>query len=219
MLVSAWLPGHAAAQEDPRKAGLGPHPLPHASFSSTVQRENDLLLLRNPTLQADAALVAYQGASALLTNARTISADFALVPAGNSLLTAHFLGDDLDTLSKGLGVDMLLPGVGYFHMNLYSGKDGPNLGRRWQLNPSGFSLPQSANRFWSLGASLDVEKVSPTGKRSLVFVPQLVMNLDAVVPMSGRLQAIVSYHNWHSNAGVAQPDVGQVPQVSLKWSF
>lgn len=218
MLMSASLPVLAGTPEGQRKNTPGAYSLPHVQLGSVSQRENDLLLLRDPTLPADSPLVAYEGAAALLTHARSLGPDFALVPAGNTLLTAHFLGDELASMSKGLGVDVLVPEVGYFHLNLYSGRDGPNLGKRLQFNPQGFSLPQSADHFWSLGGSLTLERAGPTGRRSLVFEPQLVLNLDSVVPVHGRLQAIVSYHNWRSS-GSARPDVGEVPQVFLRWSY
>jgi hypothetical protein len=219
MLMSASLPALGATPEGPRKSAPGAHALPRVQLGSASQRENDLLLLRDPTLPADAALVAYEGAAALLSHARSLGPDFALVPAGNTLLTAHFLGDDLDSVSKGLGVDVLVPEMGYFHLNLYSGRDGPNLGKRWQFNPQGFALPQSADHFWSLGGSLNLERASASGRHALVFEPQLVLNLDSVVPVSGRLQAIVSYHNWRTSSGSARPDVGEVPQVFLRWSY
>src|SRR5579859_2628735 len=139
MLMSASLPVLAATPEGQRKSAPGAHSLPRVQLSSASQSESDLLLLRDPSLPADSALVAYEGATALLTHARSLGPDFALVPAGNTLLTAHFLGDDLASASKGVGVDFLVPEMGYFHLNLYSGRDGPNRGKRWQFNPQGFS--------------------------------------------------------------------------------
>lgn len=217
LLMSTSLPSLADDGGTQHKAAPRPH-LPHVQLGSVAQRESDLLLLRDPT-QAGGGVYAYDGASALLAHARGIGPDFALAPMGDSLLTAHFLGSSLDNLAKGMGVDVLVPELGYFHLNLYSGRDGPNRGQRWQLNPQGFALPESADHFWSLGGSLNLEQAGANGRRSLVFEPQLVLNLDAVVPVRGRLSAVVSYHNWHSGAGVARPDVGEVPQVFLRWSY
>jgi len=218
LVGSASVPALAASAHD-ASANVGRHRLPLAQTNAPLRLDGDLLLVRDYSALPGDDLLAYGSLSPLLLQASAISTDFAFVSVGGQLLTAHYLGDDLDRIGKGLGVDLLLPELGYFHLNLYSGHDGPNQGKRWLINPKGFALPESADGFWSLGGSLALERSDHYGHRQLQFVPQLVLNLDKIVPMQGRMQALLSYHNWREAADTAPVRTGPVPQVSLRWSF
>jgi len=210
----------ATSGHDASSNASGPRlPLPLAHTNAPLRLDGDVLLLHDQSDLPGGDLLAYGGLSPLLLQASAISADFAFVSIGGQLLTAHYLGDDLDRIGKGLVVDFLLPELGYFHLNLYSGHDGPERGKRWLINPDGFALPQSADRFWSLGGSLALERNDPYSRRQLQFVPQLVLNLDQVVPMQGRMQALISYHNWLAAADTDPVRTGRIPQISLHWSF
>jgi hypothetical protein len=192
--------------------------LPLVQTSAPMRLDGNVLLARDP-FAPGGALLAYGGLEPLLSHAAGLGPDFAFVPVGDLLLTAHFLGTDLSKIDKGLGVDLAIPELGYFHLNLFTGRDGPAAGKRWQINPQGFELPQSTDRLWSLGGSLAVERDQPGGHRHLLFVPQLVLNLGAITHASGRLEALVSYHNWLGLPHQPQTVAGRVPQLSLRWSF
>jgi len=140
------------------------------------------------------------------------------VPVGELLLTAHYLGDDLDRLAPEPGVDLRVPEIGYFYLNLYNGGSGPTWGKRWQIRPEGFSLPQSADRVWSLGGSLVLDRGDAHGDRRLQFVPQLLLDLGQVVPVGERIQAVLGYHHWHGTAGAVTACAGPLPQLALRWS-
>lgn len=218
LVGSASMPALAASGHD-ASGSLSRLRLPLAQTDAALRLDGDLLLMRDHSPLPGDDLLAYGSLSPLLLQASAISADFAFVSVGGQLLTAHYLGDDLDRIGKGLGVDLLLPELGYFHLNLYSGRDGPNQGRRWLIKPRGFALPESADGVWSLGGSLALERSDHYGPRRLQFVPQLVLNLDKIVPVQGRMQALLSYHNWREAADTVPARTGKVPQVSLRWSF
>jgi len=199
--------------------GNTPHRLPRVQTNGAAWMHDDILLARDPW-SADKGVYAYAGLGPALSAATASGRDFAFLPVGDALFTAQFLGDDLKKIGKGLGVDLALPELGYFHLNLYAGRNDATGGKRWRIDPEGFALPQSTGKLWSLGGSLALERDEPGGHRQLRFVPQLVLNLDTLTHVSGRMQAVISYHNWRSQAdrGPAD-DQGPVPQVSLKWWF
>jgi hypothetical protein len=193
------------------------HRLPLVQTNAPAWMHDNVLLARDP-LSAGGGLYAYSGLGPALSGAAALGPDYAFLPVGNLLFTAHYLGDDLKKLGKGLGVDLAVPQFGYFHLNLFAGRNDTLGGQRWRIAPQGFALPDTPERLWSLGGSLALE-TGPTGRRQVMFVPQLVLNLDAVTHLSGRMQAVLSYHEWHSRLERTPNDNGPVPQISLKWWF
>lgn len=215
VMASATLSAEAA--EHPLRNVSAPiQRLPLAETVAAPWSDNDTLLVRSPY---GAGWQAYGGLAALNRNARTISADYAYLPVGELLFTAHYLGDDLETLRKGLGVDLAIPAFGYFHLNLYNGHDGPNRGKRWQVSPDGMALPESSDRIWSLGGSLDLAKPDRNSRRQIMFVPQLVMNIDQMAKIPGHMQVGLTYRSWNSPVSGLLPASGQVPQVTFRWSY
>lgn len=215
LLGSASAPALAGTPQE-AAAGDTLHRLPQVVTNAPLWMHDDVLLARDPL---GGKLYAYAGLGPVLARADALGPDYAFLPVGGLLFTAHYLGQDLAKIGKGLGVDLALPQLGYFHLNLYAGRGDVTGGKRWRIDPQGFALPDSAERLWSLGGSLAVEQ-GANGRRQLTFVPQLVLNLDAVTHLSGRLQAVLSYHNWRSQAdrGLAEQQ-GAVPQISLRWRF
>jgi hypothetical protein len=215
VMASAALSAEAA--ENPSSNPAVPlQRLPIAETASALWADNDVLLARNP---GGPGWLAYGGIAALNRNARLISPDYAYLPVGELLFTAHFLGDDIDILRKGLGVDLAVPALGYFHLNLYSGRDGPNRGKRWQVNPDGMALPESHDHIWSLGGSLDLAKPDRNSRRQIMFVPQLIMNVDQIAKIPGHMQVSLVYRNWDSPVSGLLQESGRMPQVSFKWSY
>lgn len=195
------------------------HRLPRVQTNGPVWMHDNVLLARDPQ-SAGGGLSAYAGLGPALSGASARGRDFAFLPVGDVLFTAQFLGDDLKKIGKGLGVDLALPELGYFHLNLFTGRNDATGGKRLRIDPQGFDLPQSTNRLWSLGGSLALERDAPGEHRQVRFVPQLVLNLDAITHVSGRMQAVISYHNWRSQVDRGpSDDQGPVPQVTLKWWY
>lgn len=217
-LVMASAALSAEAAENPvRNAGAPLQRLPVAETNNAAPwSDNDVLMVRSP---AGTGWQAYGGMAALNRDARLISQDYAYLPVGELLFTAHFLGDDIDTLRKGLGVDLAIPAVGFFHLNLYSGRDGPNRGKRWQVNPDGMALPESHDRIWSLGGTLDLAKPDRNSRRQIMFIPQLIMNVDQIMRVPGHMQVSLMVRNWNSPISGLLPESGQIPQVSFKWTY
>ncbi|TXH06157.1 MAG: hypothetical protein E6R07_01310 [Nevskiaceae bacterium] len=214
ILLSSSLAAEAA-DAPPETPSMLPR-LPAVEVSRQPWADRDALLVRHPN---GSGWLAYGGLNALNQHARLISPDYAYVPVGDLLFTAHFLGDDLATLRKGLGVDLAVPAIGYFHLNLYSGRDGPNAGKRWRVQPDGIALPESSDRIWSLGGSLDLVRPDRNSHRQVIFVPQLVMNVDQVARVPGHMQMALSYRNWNSPVSGLLPDSGMVPQLTFRWSY
>lgn len=138
---------------------------------------------------------------------------------GRTLLAARVTGDELDNLRKGMGVDLTLPELGTFSFNLYSRSEALQDGKRWRLIPAGTPLPQAGGQNWSLGGSLDVIRGTPDGRRELVFVPQLTMNLNALTGAPGKLDASVIYTRWRCAAARDVTDESPVLQLAVKWWF
>jgi len=217
MLGTATAPALAGALQD--AAGSSAHRVPRVQSSSAAWMHDNMLLARDPW-SAGHELYAYAGLGPALSSTRARGPDFAFLPVGDALFTAQFLGDDLKKIGKGLGVDVALPEFGYFHLNLYTGRNDATGGKRLRIDPQGFDLPESTNRLWSLGGSLALERDAPGEHRQLRFVPQLVLNLDTLTHVSGRMQAVISYHNWRSQVDRGpSDDRGAVPQVTLKWWY
>jgi hypothetical protein len=213
LLGSAAAPGFAAAADN------GASRLPQAMTNAQLRQEGEVLLVRDGSAPSRSPmLAAYGGLAPMLTQAATISPDFAFAPLGKMLLTAHFLGTELDSLGKGLGVDLLVPELGYFHLNLYNGPGGPNQGKRLRIQPEGFDMPQTENQAWSLGASLELAR-GYDDRRRLQFVPQLVLNLDRCVPIGSRMQAVLSYRNWHAAGELDAVESRPIPQLALHWAM
>lgn len=214
LLGSASAPALAGSPHEPAEPGTW-HRLPQVVSNAPLWMHDSVLLTRDPQ---SGGLYAYPGLGPMLARAGGPGRDFAFLPVGDLIFTADYLGSDLKKIGKGLGVDFVLPEFGYFHLNLYSGRNDAIGGKRWRVEPQGFALPDSGERLWSLGGSLAVEQ-GANGHRQLTFIPQLVLNVDAITHMSGRMQAVISYHNWRSPVDRMPADQGAVPQVSLRWRF
>jgi len=191
--------------------------LPLALSDAPLRLDGDVLLSRRRSAPSGAPLLACGGLSPVLLQAATISPDFAFAPVGELLLTAHYLGDDFDRIEWRSGVDLLVPEIGYFHLNLYNGGGGPAWSKRWQIMPEGFSLPQSTDRVWSLGGSLALERSGAHGERRLQFVPQLLLDLGQVVPVGERIEAVLGYYHWHGATDATTACAKPLPQLALRW--
>ena len=218
VLLSTSLSAQAADEGWRHRLAAAPSRIPVAETNDAPWSDNDVLLSRSADAE-NHRWMAYGGMSALNAHARTISLDFAYVPIGELLFTAHFLGDDIDNLRKGLGVDLAVPEVGYFHLNLYSGRDGPNRGKRWQVNPSGMNLPESHDRLWSLGGTLDLAKPDRNSARQIMFIPQLILNVDQLAKVPGHMQMAMTYSRWNSPVSGLLQESGMTPQVAFKWTY
>ncbi|MDR3416854.1 MAG: hypothetical protein P4L83_11770 [Nevskia sp.] len=213
MLCCGWLPVQAAGPDNR-------HPSAEPVYAAACLDCVPALMTPSPYAMPGGTLISTSSLSPLLTSASSINANLGYLPVGQVLLGSRYLGDDLQKIRHGLGVDLLLPAVGYFHLNLYNGRDGLNGGMRWRLNPQGEPVAGAADRFWSLGGTLALERNDPWGHRQLMFVPQLTFNVDALLPVPGRMQAVLSYHDWRSTFDDGLPQQGgRVPQLSLRWSF
>ncbi len=217
LLGSVTIPALAGSLQDAINGGT-PQRLPRVQSSGAQWMHDNVLLARDPW--SGGATYAYAGLGPALSSTSVRGRDFAFLPVGDALFTAQFLGDDLRKIGKGLGVDVALPEFGYFHLNLFTGRNDATGGKRLRIDPQGFDLPQSTNRLWSLGGSLAMERDAPGEHRQLRFVPQLVLNLDTLTHVSGRMQAVISYHNWRSQVDRGpSDDQGAVPQITLKWWY
>jgi hypothetical protein len=216
LLGSVTVPALAGSLQDAAMNGGTQQRLPRVQASGAQWMHDNVLLARDP---GGSGVYAYAGLGPALSSTSVPGRDFAYLPVGDALFTAHFLGDDLSKIGKGLGVDLALPEFGYFHLNLYPGRNDMNGGKRLRIDPQGFDLPASG-RAWSLGGSLALERDAPGEHRQLRFVPQLVLNLDTLTHVSGRMQAVISYHNWRSQVDRGpSDDQGPVPQITLKWWY
>lgn len=137
-------------------------------------------------------------------------------PVSNGLLRLSFSDDDLRRLKEGIGMDLELPDLGSFHLNLYSrtGTDMP-AGKRWELAPNE-STHSSARRQWSIGASLDQVRTEEGG-RQLVLVPQLVLDAAALLGRKDHFDICIQYAHWRAPGGQAASEQ-RVPQAVFKWS-
>lgn len=132
------------------------------------------------------------------------------------LVTLSFSDDDLRRIKDGLGLDIELPDLGYFHLNLYSRKDsGLPGGKRFGLIPAGER--EGGPRRWSLGGSLDL--VRPVdGERELVLVPQLMIDMAALIGSDKRFDVCVQYAHWRARNS-REVSAERVPQATLRFSF
>lgn len=122
----------------------------------------------------------------------------------------------LGAIRDGVGVNFSLGELGGLHLNLYSRRNPKGPGQRWNLNPVA-AAAATAPRLWSLGGALDLVR-SGTGHRQVAFVPQLLLNLDALTDNPQRLQAFLTYARWRQAPGEMTIDE-EVPQISVRLRY
>lgn len=129
--------------------------------------------------------------------------------------------DELSILRAGIGMDLNLSELGNMHFNLYSPKGDINAGKRWNIGASDAQFPIVSKKIWSFGGTFDLARTHPGGSRTVVFIPQLMFNLDKVQGLGNKVQMTFQYENWQgskSSNGNADND-RPVPQISIHWSF
>lgn len=129
--------------------------------------------------------------------------------------------DELSILRAGVGMDLNLSEFGNMHFNLYSPKGNISGGERWSLGSSDSKAPIVSKKIWSFGGTFDLARTHPGGPRTVVFVPQLMFNLDSVRGLGNNVQMTFQYQHWSgSDSSDGNADVDRaVPQIAIKWSF
>ncbi|MGH8504821.1 MAG: hypothetical protein ACRETM_02515 [Stenotrophobium sp.] len=145
--------------------------------------------------------------------------DNAYVRVGRILTVPHYRGDDIDILRKGLGLDIALPEKGTLHINLYGGRDGISRGKHWLFNPADVVLPGFEGGQWSLGGTLEITRADRQSRRQLMFVPQLLLNINRFTSVPGHMQLAMMYGPWRGTVSGLSEDAGVTPQILLKWSY
>lgn len=130
----------------------------------------------------------------------------------------HFETDELNILRAGIGMDFTLSEIGNLHFNLYSRDGDLNKGKRWTLsNSDGAQAPIVCKKIWSLGGKLDLARTHADGPRTVVFIPQLMFNLENLAGVGNKAQLTFQYQHW--NSGGYYDDDRPVPQLTVHWSF
>jgi hypothetical protein len=138
--------------------------------------------------------------------------------AQSVLSHTRFDTDVLNLLRAGVGVDFTLSEIGNLHFNLYSRDGDLNKGQRWTLSTSDSKLaPVVCKKIWSLGGKLDLARTHVDGPRTVVFIPQLMFNLESLGGLGNRAQLTFQYQHWSN--GSYDDDDRAVPQLELRWSF
>lgn len=127
----------------------------------------------------------------------------------------EFQTDELSILRAGVGVDLNLAKLGNVHFNLYSPDGDLNAGKRWALGISDKPAPLEVKKIWSVGGKLDLARTGGVGARTVIFVPQLMFNLENLPYVGGNAQMTFQYLHWDSGGSDQRP----VPQLAIKWSF
>lgn len=115
-------------------------------------------------------------------------------------------------LRDGIGMDYRLGLRGGLQFNLYAPRRARGAGRSWNLNAEA----PDATAFWLLGGSLDLARDGE--EREVVFVPQLLLDFDALTARDRTLQVFVQYAPWQAPSGLAGPDE-LMAQVALRLRF
>jgi hypothetical protein len=121
----------------------------------------------------------------------------------------------LGALRDGVAVNFSMGDFGGLQLNLYKRRNARTAGQQFDLNPGAPDAPPA--RFWSLGGSLDLVRNSE-GHREVVFVPQLLLDFDALDASTSHFQVFVQYAGWKAAPGQAASDE-KVPQVAVKLRF
>lgn len=129
----------------------------------------------------------------------------------------QFATDDLEILRAGIGMDMSLTEIGNFHFNLYSPDGDLNKGKRWTLGMRDGQAPIVSRKIWSIGGKLEMMHDSPSGPKTIGFVPQLMFNFEDVGWVGGKMQVTLEYQHWGS--GSADDTSRDMPQIQFRWSF
>jgi nucleoside-specific outer membrane channel protein Tsx len=127
-------------------------------------------------------------------------------------------GEDFRAYLYGLGVDLKLPGFGYFQLNAYA-RDDKNLpGSSWQLTPVWlYPFTIGGLKFEFQGFIDFIGGEGPT-KFNYVAAPRLWLDLGALWGAPGRLQMGFEYLYWENKYGVDGVNES-VFQPALRWTF
>lgn len=117
------------------------------------------------------------------------------------------------SLRDGIGMDYRLGGLGGLQFNLYAPRRARRAGRSWNLNAEN----PDATAFWLLGGSLGLAR-DGDDRQEIVFMPQLLLDFNALTPHDRALQAFVQYAPWHVPRGLAGPDE-LMAQAALRLRF
>lgn len=138
--------------------------------------------------------------------------------AQGALSHTHFETDELNILRAGIGMDFTLSEIGNLHFNLYSRDGDLNKGKRWTLSSTDSTqAPVVCKKIWSLGGKMDLARTHANGPRTVVFIPQLMFNLESLGGLGNKAQLTFQYQHWSN--GASGDDNRAVPQLELRWSF
>jgi hypothetical protein len=134
--------------------------------------------------------------------------------------TARLLAMNVDSsvlgaMRDGVAVTFSVGDLGGLNLNLYKRRNAKTAGQQFDLNPAADDSPQQ--HFWSLGGSLDLVR-NNDGHREIVFVPQLLLDFDALTGAHSQFQAFLQYATWKPAPGQAATDQ-RMPQVAVKLRF
>lgn len=117
-------------------------------------------------------------------------------------------------LRDGIGMNYRLGNLGGgLQFNLYAPRRPRNASRSWNLNAE----PPDAAAFWLLGGSLDLAR-NGDARSEVVFVPQLLLDFNALTERDRALHAVVQYAPWHAPPGLRGPDE-LMAQIALRLRF
>jgi hypothetical protein len=111
------------------------------------------------------------------------------------------------------------PDPGAVYLDTFNKPDVLVSDRLSQLSQDDIDLLESHDRAWQHNGLQDLSKPDRNGLREVRFVPQILMNLNQIVDVPGRMQLGVTYRSWDCPDAGAFADVRPVPQMSFRWTY
>jgi hypothetical protein len=127
--------------------------------------------------------------------------------------------DPMESLREKYGIRVAPPDPGSVYVAVMQGPDSDAGSGALTADGNVTAALESRDRAWLPSGLQDLSAPDHNPMRQVRFTPQLMMNVNDVTDLPGRLQLGLTYRSWACPETGAFTDVRPIPQMSLRWSY